>query len=113
MGGEGGMGRRDRTAATGSQPCPLLLDLLADALARHAGDDAVLARAALRCCALLGASCAAARPELTRLRPRLVSAAERVEAQAAVFGSGEEAGAVWVQAAAEAQRFRRGLKLCR
>lgn len=109
MGGEGGVGRTTQMAAAGNRP-RLLLDLLADALARHA-DDGVLARSALGCCALLGASCPAARPELTRHRPRLVNAVERVEMQAAVFGS-EEAGAVWVQAAAEAQRFRRVLKLC-
>jgi hypothetical protein len=110
---EAGAGTRIApTAATGSGrggPRPLL-DLLADALVKHAGDG-VLARSALGCCALLGASCAAARSELTRLRSRLVSATERVEMQAAMFGS-EKAGDVWVQAAAEAERFRRVLKLC-
>lgn len=104
------VGRDEPGGASDRRP-PAVLDALAAALETHRADGA-LARSALGCCALLGASCAPARTALHRLRPRLEAAMDRVEALALALES-EPAGAEWVQAGAEAQRLRRVLRLCK
>ena len=113
-----GVGRRGETRETrkgGEENAhtgpPRLFESIVRALEMHRADPA-LVRSALGCCALLGASCSAARPLLSSLRPQLEQALDRAEALAAALEF-EDAGAQWLQAGEEAQRLRRVLRLCK
>lgn len=88
-----------------------LMYVLADALEKHP-TDGVLQRVAFGCFALLGATCATARPVLAYLRSRLEAAAEKVQARVAEPVGATELKTTWIQAVGEVDKFRRVLKLC-